>query len=123
MADYILSDEQKKRLTEFLGETYHQMTDDVNASGEWCMCVCGYAINPDMHKSHTFSTPTDAHDLAKKLVEVKKWDEFWEFACKYYRKITGAGLFYGELSAWLFAEPESPVRLCCLVNAYLEEKE
>jgi hypothetical protein len=133
-ARYELSDEQKKRLTLFLGECWHELKrpkDEPTVYSGKCI-HCGlnqYVVRggyPDRDRS--FTTPTDAHALAKKLVEVGKWDDFGEFSfsemCRteWFTGSDGIRQYCTRFGKWLFAEPESPARFCYLVNAYLEEK-
>jgi hypothetical protein len=90
-------------------------------------------IQQHRRKRMTDYTLTDAHALAKKLVEVGKWRPVCTFFYKAYlrekatepkalRKGYVEGMDIGGFTAWLFFEPESPARFCYLVNAYLEEK-
>jgi hypothetical protein len=122
---YDLTDEQKKRLTEFLGQKpdtecdHDKVPKDLN-------CLDRPDLECDSCQYHklvyrTFSTPQDAHDLAKKLVEVGRFGDFYIWAMELWGE--GRGGYVYEYTAWLFAEPESPARFCYLVNSYLEEKE
>jgi hypothetical protein len=106
-ARYELTDEQKKRLTEFLNERY----------------MPGLVGYPYKHEGVTssnryFTTPQDAHDLAKKLVEVGRWDDGFEnIAERAWLKEPDDKLI--DFAAWLLT---NPARFCYLVNSYLEEK-
>jgi hypothetical protein len=102
---YDLTDEQKKRLTEFLGKKY-------DTHEGW---YGNFSKNP------TFTTPQDAHALAVKLVEMAEWYEFAQYACMKFTEDDTRKPFVLDnlyLSAWLLT---NPARFCYLVNSYLEE--
>jgi hypothetical protein len=131
MTDYTLTDEQKKRLTLFLGECWHEITNAVpkqRLGHGYCpkcdTCFAGQGMHMAFYNPNaffrTFTTPQDAHDLAKKLVEVGKWFAFDCYAVEKWLHVRDPNK--NQFTAWLFAEPESPARFCYLVNAYLEEK-
>jgi hypothetical protein len=111
MTTYDLTDEQKKRVTEVLGDCFNDHL--ILQTTSYCR-KCKHH-----HGNHTFSAPQDAHDLAKKLVEMWEWELFGESAWQIWARERSEIPF----TAWLFAEPESPQRFSWLVNAYLEEKE
>jgi hypothetical protein len=117
MTDYTLTDEQRKRLTEFLGEPYHNLSLDLTYC-DTCRCIVQRFTE---HENRTFDTPQDAHDLAKKLVEVGKWDEFEYKVDQTWLMIDSPEVSpsdWGKV-AWLYLDD---ARFCYLVNAYLEEK-
>jgi hypothetical protein len=125
-ARYELSDEQKKRLTLFLGECWHELKrpkDEPTVYSGKCI-HCGlnqYVVRggyPDRDRS--FTTPQDAHALAKKLVEVGRFGDFYIWAMELWGEERGGYVY--EYTAWLFAEPESPKRFSWLVCKYLENK-
>jgi hypothetical protein len=106
-ARYELTDEQKKRLTEFLNERY----------------MPGLVGYPYKHEGVTssnryFTTPQDAHDLAKKLVEVGIWQGPFKELC-YHAAIRERITNGWHKVSWLLTNPQ---RFCYLVNSYLEEK-
>jgi hypothetical protein len=108
--DYNLSDTQKRELTEFLCECWHEFNGT-----SW---VCQKCFNAHKHtdQNRTFTTPTDAHDLAKKLVKMGEWIKFCKYIEQYYP------VSPSTLSAFLFAEPEGPARFCWLAARWMEEK-
>jgi hypothetical protein len=140
MTDYILADEQRKRLTEFLDECWHHWkvafpqegVTDYDMRGHKCRCGMYWPVfrtdGPIIKR--TFSTPTDAHDLAKKLVNSGKWGIFrhwvynsYEIPNEYFNEGNDEySNFDSDFDRWLFAEPESPARFCWLANSFLEEK-
>ena len=114
-----LSDESKKRLTEFLGKCWHEFRGDFgpyNTACVKCQLVFGavHTSDWDLTKFHrTFTTGNDMLDLKEKLVEKGKWEEFVEFAnSKCLEDISTPG-FYG----WLFTMP----RFAELVDEFLKE--
>jgi hypothetical protein len=107
MTDYTLTDEQRKRLTEFLGEPYHNLSLDLTYC-DTCRCIVQRFTE---HENRTFDTPQDAHDLAKKLVEVDGFDDFIDYAWIEFSYCTGSFI------AFLLTDS---ARFCYLVNAYLE---
>lgn len=77
----MLTDDDKKLLTELLGEVFHGYTDDVTPDGQWRMCTCGYAyIIPEKHRNRTFATWKDLGDLKEKIVEMGEWESFLIYA-------------------------------------------
>jgi hypothetical protein len=126
MTDYTLTDEQKKRLTLFLCECWHEITNAVpkqRLGHGYCpkcdTCFAGQGMHMAFYNPNaffrTFTTPQDAHDLAKKLVEVGGFDDFIDYALdSEFRYCTGSFI------AFLLT---NPARFCYLVNSYLEEKE
>jgi hypothetical protein len=99
MTDYTLSNEQKKRLTEFLGKKY-------DTREGW---YGNFSKNP------TFTTPQDAYDLAKKLAEmgISRNIDFKNFITKIWRRDDEVL----SLEMWLLT---NPARFSYLVNSYLE---
>jgi hypothetical protein len=111
MTDYTLTDEQKKRLTEFLYGT--------TIIWEWNSW--GYTGKGDMRLVSDFATPQDAHDLAKKLVEAAEWYEFAQYACMKFTEDDTRKPFVLDnlyLSAWLLTNPQ---RFAWLVSRFLNE--
>jgi hypothetical protein len=121
---YDLSDDARRELTEnVLREKWHHVIEAHPYPAEYNVSVmvcesCKQQCD-GTHNNRTFDTPQDAHVLAKKLVEVGKWELFGESAWQIWARERSEIPF----TAWLFAEPESPQRFSWLVNAYLEEKE
>lgn len=99
MDDYKLIEEDRKRLTAFLGE-------------RWYEGLVG--------QSYTFDTPDDQHEVFTKLVEAGKWDDFYFFAWKeLYFKERKTSETAKAITQWLFIFPE---RFCKLVSDYLKEE-
>ncbi len=66
----MLTDTERRRLQEQgLGELWHGYCDDVTRSGEYRMCLCGFAyILAENHINRTFTHAQDYEDLLKKVV-------------------------------------------------------
>jgi hypothetical protein len=123
MTDYTLSNEQKKRLTEFLGQEpdtecdHDKVPKDLN-------CLDRPDLECDSCQYHklvyrSFTTPQDTHDLAKKLSDTKKWDEFEYKVDQMWLMIDSPEVSpsdWGKV-AWLYLDD---ARFCYLVNSYLE---
>jgi hypothetical protein len=123
MTDYILTNEQKKRLTEFLGQKpdtecdHDKVPKDLN-------CLDRPDLECDSCQYHklvyrTFTTPQDAHDLAKKLVEVDR-DVYFEKFAEAVWVDRDRNPDWGIPDLFLFWLLTNPARFCYLVNAYLE---
>jgi hypothetical protein len=111
---YDLTDPEKQLLTEkVLGECW--TTDKTLVDCQECSLKC-------LESVRTFTTPQDAHDLAKKLVEMGKWDDFMTKPIdNLYDEDNPWSI--PQLFAWLFAEPESPKRVCRLVWEFMKQEE
>ena len=97
-----MTDEDKKLLTEFLNECWHEYEDSLH-------CIkCG-----GMDDNRTFTTAQDMQDLKDKLVEKGKWESF-------YREIYRKSKFSWDCMFidWLW-RPES----CQLVADFLKERD
>ena len=121
MTDYKLTEEDKKRLTPFLGECYWlPKNEDERLSRQRCK-TCKKEEFYHKYRLCTFTTPSDQHAVFKKLVEVRKWDGFYKFFLKKANFIIPAIVGYDCVSAevkWLFI---NPARFCKLVADYLDE--
>ena len=84
---YELTEDDKKRLTEFLGEKWHLISTDFDNASDgwlWSECVCGdrWCDNSisKRHRTRTFTTWEDLGALKEKLVGEEKWGDFMELA-------------------------------------------
>jgi len=128
MTDYKLTEEDKKRLTPFLGECWHKQVESKQGIFVRLVCACGQellsyeAMNSHVdRRNRTYLTPSDQHAVFTKLVEVRKWDGFYKFFLKKANFIIPAIVGYDCVSAevkWLFI---NPARFCKLVADYLDE--
>ena len=115
----------RKRLTEFLGECWHNY-EDLDKFGPYRRMRCSkckkyidgvyYTTISDIF-NRTFTTPDDFFALKDKLVEKEEWGEFEIYAFdKFYHTITEIPT---SVTCWLINAP----RFCWLVNEWLKEKE
>jgi len=118
-----LSDESRKRLTEYLGECFHKKLpwQEVHPGQPSIVCSCGerFALNTrfDRHVfelNRTFTTGNDMLNLKEKLVEKGEWDEFEDFALR--TKNTPVVSMI-SLPQWLFTMP----RFAELVDEFMKE--
>ena len=91
-----MTDEDKKLLTEYLGERWRDKT--VEDVFEW-------------QDNRTFTTSQDMVDLVKKMVERGDWRKFLRFTWESWPG------FEGEFTAWLITDP---ARTCELIAEQLE---
>ncbi len=111
-----MNDNRRKKLTLFLGKCWHEINP--NKRGEWCQHCKKYFWDERLTgSSHTFTTAQDMVDLAKRLVETKKWDTFMDqhISSKLYDD--GNPWSIPRLFAWLLTDP---ARTCDLVGEFLE---
>lgn len=118
----MLTDDDKKLLTELLGEVFHGYTDDVTPDGQWRMCSCGYAfIRRENHSNRTFTTWQDTGDLKRRIVEMGEWHGFWMYAATEFKEVQHkAGKIVwrkSEMSNWLM----DPIRFPELVVGWIKE--
>ena len=117
----MLTDDDKKLLTELLGEVFHGYTDDVTPDGQWRMCSCGYAfIRRENHINRTFTSWQDLGDLKEKIVEMWEWRTFYRWAYDYAgSNLLNEGYTYeDDFCNWLM----NPERFCELVAKWWKER-
>jgi hypothetical protein len=75
-----MNDEDRKLLTEYMGECWHEFTSDIYHPNQ---CSCGYEAQRHdtiichiVGNSRTFDNWNDLGDLKEKLVEKESWDYF-----------------------------------------------
>ena len=73
-----MTDEQRKRLTLYLGECYHE-TELVHPI-EYGTLTCVKCGENGPNKNRTFTTIQDFYDLKCKMVEMGEWEEFHDYA-------------------------------------------
>jgi hypothetical protein len=96
-----MTDEQKKLLTEYLGECWHSSSLIIHNDTSGQCKKCGTMLYIIGGANRTFTTRNDLMDLYQKAYEDGKWDEFFWFSashCKPKRE----GLGCSETTAWLF---------------------
>lgn len=111
----MLTDDDKKLLTELLGEVFHGYTDDVTPDGQWRMRSCYAFIRRENHSNRTFTTWQDTGDLKERIVEMGEWVSFClyafgEFTDAKYSDTT-------QLIDWLM----NPIRFPELVVGWIKE--
>ena len=82
-----MNDEDKKLLTEFLGECWHEYTFEKQPEDEcgefscW-VCRCGHRTQfwQRQRQNRTFTTWQDMGDLKEKLVGKGMWTNFYPYA-------------------------------------------
>ena len=115
-----LTEDDKKRLTEFLGECLHEpYWHDMRGT----ICYkCDHSLNGISDMYRQFTTWEDLGALKEKLVETGKWNDFDEWA---YMKWDSLKPFNDlsrrleEQSDWLFTLN----RFCWLVSEFLRKEQ
>ena len=115
--------EIRKRLTEFLGECWHEKGDKIGELGVYCCKKCRTAFHRQSG-FRTFTTPADALDVMNKLVEMGKWVQF--LRSKFYNntdEFDTTPLLDPDDVKNLFSPDESGVyRICTLAGEFIKEK-
>jgi hypothetical protein len=96
-----LTKEQKKALTEFLGECWHEY--GIDSEGYESSCIKCHTWRCQQER-RAFTSESDMMALYRRLHEVKKWKEFYLWAVKKstYEIYEGFELYDYEMSAYLF---------------------
>jgi hypothetical protein len=103
-----MTNEQRKALTEYLGEP--------EATSEYTVANSGDLVSVrTVIQNRTFTTDADMMALFRKMVDKEDWYNFSDWAR--YGHTTFSQEDFDELSTWLFYEPE---RFCCLVAEWLK---
>lgn len=108
-----MTDEQRKALTLYLGECWHNVQQ--GACGVFSCVNCGYTPNEIQDNyNRTFDTDADMTTLFRRLVITGDWhshsnkNSLWKYSYDTWEKTTKEQ----DYVAWLFYDPE---RFCCLV--------
>ena len=107
-----LTDDDRKMLTEYLGECWHEIGDLVQHStnmlsariGGMCSKCLASDITGDINQ-RTFTTPADLHAVYSKMVERKEWEEFQNHMVYKYREVEKDDYtrwFVAAFEKWLF---------------------
>ena len=100
-----MTDDDKKRLTEWLGERYSKGLVGYPYKHEGIIC-----------SNRTFTTPDDMMEVFHKLVEIDKWANFkWHENTVRQWDLDETNLVYSD---WLFY---NPTRFCQLAADFLKE--
>ena len=128
-----LTENQKRLLTEFLGECWHEYIKQPPLE-KWeidqgyiqtALCSCG--SHSCLKSNRTFTTYQDLGDVKDKLVEKGLWRKFWWFSFEKEskaRKLASGEVFsFSEWDAWLFrpTDESGNPHFCRLVSLFLEE--
>ena len=112
-----MTDDDRKRLTEFFGEPWHALT----AYGVYC-ATCAVTISDiHLHINRTFTTPDDMMALKERLVELGEeewWDDFLDYAWKRWVREKDVRNEVKSWELWLL----DPPRFCQLVADFLRER-
>ena len=124
----MLSDEQKKMLTEeILGECWHrpdygsQMINPKFYVGVPCACgKVSYNVKHEKKSNRTFTSWQDLGDLKEKIVEMWEWRTFYRWAYDYAgSNLLNKGYTYeDDFCNWLM----NPERFCELVAKWWKER-
>jgi hypothetical protein len=113
-----MNEESKRRLTNFLGECWHELSIKIPD----VICSCGKVWRGsmevgDVHKNRTFTAPADFFAVFNRLVELKKWEDlFW----KYERD---SQCTVSSHVKWLLSTTDTgEYRLCWLVGEWRKEE-
>ncbi len=123
-----MKDEDRKLLTEFLGECWHEMTDEIPEQR------LGYLYCPKCNMSfgaihcsdwsggeafyRKFTTPDDMMAVKEKLVKKGLWEEFILCCVKKINYMPDdANYYYARLYGYLI----NPTRFCQLAVDFLKE--
>ena len=119
-----LSDESKKRLTNFLDGCAHIWVQDGHVSHHKCS-ECGEECRVRrefLPKMRTFTTGNDMLALKEKIVEKGMWDDFEEWTFIKWdsmKPFSDYSRSLGQYADWLI----SPAKFIPLVDEFLKEKE
>ncbi len=109
-------DSDRKLLTEWLGEKWHEIVSNIKPSDLHVSCTCseGELVLAYLgHKNRDFTTPDDFFALKNRLVEVGKFQKFKAHAWERWDTREAA-----EFEDWLIDTERFPE----LVVRYLKEK-
>jgi len=120
-----LTDEQRKVLTDLIGECWHELINDADFPMQ---CSCGKGISTHDHHNRPFTTHQDLVDVYGKLVEKGEWEGFVNWLVD--NEILGDlddreyRLLSAEDSAWLhcLAHPEQIPERMRMVAEWREER-
>lgn len=117
-----LTEDDKKRLTGFLGKCWHEPLWH-GQKGIIC-ALCGKSLNGMSNNYRTFSTPDDRQALCERLVVKGKWEKFIIFCEKNYCREIGADSITNNLANFIYwVLVEQPERFCWLVSEWMKGKE
>lgn len=104
-----MTTDDRKMLTEYLGERWHIQQDDS------ILCRCG---EPLPH-NRTFTTAQDMVDLVWELGRNGQWLDFYQFCFKPYVDSNPVKVSPSGMTLYFF---ENPTRTCELIAEYLRKE-
>jgi hypothetical protein len=123
-----MNEESKRRLTNFLGECWHEwepaehVTFKCKLCGKWIYEKHAW----DSSNRRTFTTPDDYFAVFDRLVELGEWEEFYMFATSAYKNsfaLLWRDVSEWAVSRWLHSKTDTgEYRLCWLVGEWKEGK-
>ena len=113
-----MTDENKKLLTEYMGDCWHEPGDQVSKESPVMQCAkCKKYYHP-MSGFHTFTTREDMMDLYEAIAKKGEWDSFDNYSWNY-RKGASVNLAH---AAWLFClDGEGYESRCQMVVDWVKE--
>ena len=112
MKKYKITDKQRKMLTEFIGECWHEYDCEMEDDGiirQFCV-ICDADSSSNHFGFRTFTTDSDMMAVRKALRNKEEmWHGFYNFVIRYTPFIM----------VYLYKNPE---RFCWLVAKFLEER-
>jgi hypothetical protein len=126
MTNYKITEEDRKLLTEILGECWHEIdtTYPLDPKNTMYCYTCEEYVErvvtnkTKLHINHTFTTDQDRTDLFRKLVELGKWEDFYNYTTDAFLNDDGCGL--DKFTQWLFID--NPERACKLIVMFWESE-
>ena len=111
-----MNNDDRKLLTEFLGECWHNKTIYFTEEGIECGDICSKCnLRGDDYdgqlRQRTFTTAQDMVDLARKMVEKGVWEGFMRYSDNMFIASMPRDT-WEELFAWLITNPERFCQLC-----------
>lgn len=108
-----MTDEDRKLLTEWLGECWHEESKTYEGTCRFCKGI--------FHNNRTFIDPADFFAVRDRLVELGKWGKFEGSLPPHFHTNEEGGFI--PYAVWLTSKIEDGTyRLCELVGEWLKEK-
>lgn len=116
-----MNDDDKKLLTEFLGQCWHESNRTGRKPWDYSTCKsCGALYKDQYWDRRTFTTWQDLGDLKGALVEKGLYADFYMHCTRMYkqtRTINWKWVDESSVSSWLYL----PARFCQLVADFIRE--
>jgi hypothetical protein len=122
--EYKIDESDIKRLSEFIGELYHDYT--LSTGEGLSTCSCGnkgmYVRDICTHENHEFNNTDDQKLCLLELEKRNKWEEFYTYCFLEYPEVfdTIPIVVFAKYSLWLQLNSE---RFCKMLSNYLLETE